>query len=493
MSRLGLFATVTATMLCAATAHGVLVNQYTFNDGTANDSGPGAAHGNVVDPSGISQYVGGQLDLSANNGVLSTSDLLNANNVTNGAFVDLPNGIVTSALQVGQSNAASFEMWVTIDQNRNWARLFDFGTSNLGEDTSTAGGEADYLMMVPLGFAAEFAFESHPGFLPGAVLGTGAPLATSVEHHIVVTYDQNDTTAGPGGTANVYLNNALAVSGAISPDMPLGSLTSENNDWLGRSQYGGDVLIDAFYNEFNIYDHVLSATEVANNNAEGPVAAPLPTLVIDRLTGAVTIENQSDTALQLTSYSVTSAVGGLSAPGSWDPIAPTNSWTIQTQADTEIAEMGGTPVALAGGGSVDLGDAWIPTMFEDLQFSFELTGGTSGLGQVQFTGNGGAPFGRSDLDTDGDLDVADWTVFLAGNGTDLGGLSTAAAYLQGDLNGDNENNHSDFVLFRLDYIAANGAAAFAELTGSVPEPSALALAALASIAIASVRRRRSLR
>ena len=483
MSRLALIATFCGALFCTTTASAVIVNQYTFNDGTANDS-VGGLHGTISDPLGVARFVGGQLDMTTNNGI--PSDAAD----TSGIYVDLPNGIVTSALQSGQANAMSLELWATVQENRFWARLFDLGTSNLGEGTSSGGGEADYLMMVPLGFATEFAFESHPGFMGGSVLGTGAPLPTGVQHHIVVSYNQNDTTAGPGGTANVYLTNTLAVSGPINPNMPLGSLTNENNDWLGRSQYGADVLFDGLYNEFNVYDHALSAAEVDANFAAGPVAAPLPTLVIDRATGAVTIVNQSDSSLQLTSYSVTSAAGGLSAPGGWDPIAPANGWSIQTQANTEIAETGGTPVALSAGGSTALGTAWLPTMFEDLEFSFALSGGTSGLGQVQYTGNGGLPFQRSDLDTDGDLDVNDWTAFLAGNGTNLSGLSRAEAYLEGDLNGDNANNHADFVLFRQDYIAANGAGAFAELTGGVPEPSAMALAGLVSIALGCVRRRR---
>ena len=273
----------------------------------------------VVDPSGVAQYVGGQLDLTANNGIGSnTPDM--------GAYVNLPNGIVTAALGSGQTNAASFEMWVTVQQNRFWARLFDFGSSNLGEDTAAGGGEQDYIHLVPLGFATEFAFESHPAFMPGSVLGTGAPLPTGVQHHIIVTYDQGETTAArPGGTARIYLNNALIATGPINENMPDGALANENNDWLGRSQYN-DPLIDGLYNEFRIYDHALSAAEVAASNAAGPVAAPLPTLIVDRTTGAITIQNATDTAQQLTRYSITSAAGGLNAT-SWDPISPANGWT----------------------------------------------------------------------------------------------------------------------------------------------------------------------
>jgi hypothetical protein len=487
MNRLRLLATLGAMTFYASTASAVLVNRYTFNDGTANDSGPALAHGTVQDVLGISQFVGGQLDLRANNGVTS------ANADTAGAYVNLPNGIATTALQAGQANAASFEMWVTVEENRFWARLFDFGTSEGGEGVSSAAGGADYLMLTPLGFTGVLGFEAHPAVPAGIGVLAPAALATGIEHHIVVTYDQNNTTAGPGGTANVYLNNTLAATGAISTSMLPGQLFDENNDWLGRAQWGGDALIDGLYNEFRIYDHTLTAGEVAANFAAGPVEAPLPKLVVNRDTGVVSIQNQSTTAFQVTGYSISSAAGALNIAPLWDSIAPANGWTIQTQAATEIGETGGTAVALAPGGSFSIGDAWIDTPIQDLEFSYTITGGGAGLGEVEYVGNGGVPFGRSDFDADGSVDVDDWVDFLDGNGDNLTGLSEVAQYLKGDLNGDNANNHADFLLFRQDFIADNSLAAFNALTGAVPEPSALALAAMAALALGSARNRNRVR
>jgi hypothetical protein len=485
MSRLRVLATLCAALLGGSTAEAVLVNQYTFNDGTGNDIGPGNLDATIVDVLGITQNVGGQLDLRGNNGTTS------ANADASGAYVDLANGIVTSALQAGQANAASFEMWVTIETNRQWGRLFDFGRSDGGEGISDAGGGQDYLILVPQGHGGQFTFESHPAPAsgqPASVITIGGPPVVSREHHIVVTYDQGDSSAGLGGTAKFYLNNTLAATGPISAGMLPGQLFDEVNSWLGRSQYGGDQLIDGLYNEFRIYDHALSAAEVSANNAAGPVQVALPKLVIDVGTGNVTIENPVAPTQQLTGYSITSAAGGLNV-SSWDAIAPANGWTIQTQTATELNEQGGTAVSIAGGGSISLGAAWTQSKIEDLQFSYELSGGATGFGQVLFEGNGGVPFGRSDLDTDGGLDVDDWVLFLDGNGDNLAGLSEVAQALKGDLNGDDLNNHGDFVLFRQDYIAANGAAAFAALAGAVPEPSTIALASLASLAVVSLRRR----
>jgi hypothetical protein len=487
MIRLRLFAMLGAVALTASTAHGVLVNQYTFNDGSGNDTGSANQDAVIANAGGFAQFVGGQLDLRGNNNIPSSAADVS------GAYVDLPNGIATSALQAGQANAASFEMWVTIETNRFWGRLFDFGTSNLGEGGSDSGGGSDYLMLVSQGFGGGFAFESHPAGNAGSVLETPAPLATGIEHHIVVTYDQNNTSAGPGGTANVYLNNTLAATGPINPLMLAGQLFDENNDWLGRSQYGADVLIDGLYNEFRVYDHVLTAGEVAANFTAGPVEAPLPKLVVDRDTGVVTLQNQSASGIQITGYSISSAAGALNVAPLWDPIAPASGWTIQTQTATELEESGGAVALASAGGSVSIGNAWIETPIQDLVFSYTLNGGATGLGEIEYVGNGGVPFGRSDFDADGAVDVDDWVKFLDGNGDSLTGLSEVAQYLKGDLNGDDANNHADFLLFRGDFIADNSLAAFAALSGVVPEPSSLALVATASLAIAATRSRRRVR
>lgn len=480
MNRLWLVSAVGALSLCASTAKGVLRNQYTFNNGTAQDSTANAAHGTIPDPLGISKFVGGQLDLRANNGVLS-------NNVASGAYVDLPNGIVTSALQAGQTNAASFEMWVTVQENRFWARLFDFGTSDGGEDNPTAAGGQDYFTAVSLGYTGTLGFETHAATQGGTVLLGPNPLSTGKKHHVVVTLDQNNTTGGPGGTANIYVDNVLAATGAMNPNLLPGQLEFENNDWLGRSQYGGDPLIDGLYDEFRIYDHPLSASEVAANFAAGPVEAPFPTLVVNRDTGVVSIANQSTISQQLTSYSITSAAGGLNVTASWDPIAPASGWTVQSQTATEVAETGGTAQNINVGGSINLGDAWIKSKFEDFEFSFVLNGGSSMAGEVEYIGNGGESFSRSDLNGSGEVDVADWILFLDGNGDNLSGLSEVAQALKGDLNGDNLNNHADFVLFRQDFIDAQGLAAFEALVGAVPEPSAFVLIAIGLLATTSAR------
>jgi hypothetical protein len=469
-------------------ASAALRHQYTFNDNTANDS-VGGAHGIVVDPMGIAQYRGGQIDVSANeNNALSGQNF--SLPTANGAYVNLPNGIVSAAFNSGTARAASFETWTTTQTNRGWAELFSFGLSNQGEDMAGAGDQRDYITLIPqTGTSpAFFRITTHTAGVPAEGFAETTTLGTGVQHHIVVTADHNDLSGGTNGTLKLYLNNNLVDSGPISQLIELGSMLDDNN-WLGRSQWN-DPLFDGSYNEFRIYDHVLNATEVATNFTQGPVPAPLPSLTVNRDTGQITITNTTPGAVQLNSYSISSNAGALAIRPAWDPIAPANGWTIQTESDATLAETGGTAVTLAGnGGSTTLGTAWTKSPFEDLQFNF-VAGGVPGSGTVTYTGNNGVAFGRSDLDTDGDIDPNDYNILLQNNFADVAGLSTVAGYRRGDLDGDGDNDQVDFRLFKADYNVANGSGSFNQLLAGVPEPAALTLLVTSIVGLALVRQRR---
>ena len=102
------------------------------------------------------------------------------------------------------------------------------------------------------------------------------------------------------------------------------------------------------------------------------------------------------------------------------------------------------------------------------------------------------PYGRSDLNGDEVIDLADWVIFADNHLTDLSGYTSEQQAALGDLNGDGANDFFDFRLFESDYESYNGAGAFqAMLSGElVPEPSGVALALLASPALLGRRLRR---
>lgn len=64
------------------------------------------------------------------------------------------------------------------------------------------------------------------------------------------------------------------------------------------------------------------------------------------------------------------------------------------------------------------------------------------------------------------------------------------AYRRGDLNGDGQNNHADFVLFKRNFEQVNGNGSFARMLVQTPEPNGLVLVLLGVVMQAAVSRNR---
>ncbi|HEX6960582.1 MAG TPA: PQQ-dependent sugar dehydrogenase [Lacipirellula sp.] len=227
-------------------------------------------------------------------------------------------------------------------------------------------------------------------------------------------------------------------------------------------------------------------------------------VVVDRDTGAITLRNDSGAAVSFTSLSINSSFGAIDAAdltpitGNYDSagsgaIDNNNPWTITSPpgSHTTFSEQTtGDAGSIANGQQISLSmaGAWIPSPNEDLSITL-MNGASIIAAGVAYTGNGGQPFQRSDLDFDGAVDADDWAVFTTHSYTSLAGLSGAQSYGRGDLDGDQDNDFADFRLFKADFNAANGLGAFEALTGIVPEPSAATLA-FAALATATIFKRK---
>jgi len=158
-----------------------------------------------------------------------------------------------------------------------------------------------------------------------------------------------------------------------------------------------------------------------------------------------------------------------------------NDWTELTVASAhgDLSEAdfeSGDGAILANGRTVSLGNAntWIKTPTEDLVFQY-VSDGEVVDGVILWEGNNDVPFEVGDLNTNGVINSADWTILRTNQHANLSGLSLAEAYRAGDLTGDKLNNHADFVAFKSIYEAANGAGSFALMLSNVPEPSGIVL------------------
>jgi hypothetical protein len=232
---------------------------------------------------------------------------------------------------------------------------------------------------------------------------------------------------------------------------------------------------------------------------------------INRDTGQLSIQNNTSGPLDILGYSVTSAAGALN-PTTWLSVAnnydrnsaPTpgdgsidgnDAWTILSAAgsnldlsEAELQQPAGNGGAIGTGATLNLGNVWIKNPAEDVIVTLTRANGSELAVPVSFTGNGGTAFRSGDLNFDGAINAADWTVYIAGAQQNLSALSRAEAYQMGDLTGDLINNITDLDTFVDLYDAANGAGAFSAMLAAVPEPSGALLAGLGLAAIAGRRR-----
>jgi hypothetical protein len=95
--------------------------------------------------------------------------------------------------------------------------------------------------------------------------------------------------------------------------------------------------------------------------------------------------------------------------------------------------------------------------------------------ELYAVGEYATPLPPVDLNADGELDLLDFQLYLAGLHADLSGLTAEQAYRMGDLNGDFLNDYVDYRLFRQSYDEWNGQGSFAQALATVPEPSGVGL------------------
>ncbi len=285
----GLKATNTVTVTPPpATA---LVHRYSFNEigGTDVADSVGSAHGTLK---------GNGATLDAGKVNLPGGTGSNVDPLTIAGYVDLPNGLLSPRVN------ATFEIWATWMGSGNWQRLFDFGTSNQGEDRSNGEGGYMFLNAQPWRFAVrDIQLNGEP------VIVNNGTMPTGTEYHIAVVYNFT------ANTSQLYTNGVLAVSGPASVQM---DTINYVNCWLGRSQWN-DPMFAGSINEFRIYEGTLTASQISASYAAGPNTLPVltpPTLTAGRNGNNLVISWPSSYA-GFTLYQA----GSLGAGATWSPAA----------------------------------------------------------------------------------------------------------------------------------------------------------------------------
>jgi Concanavalin A-like lectin/glucanases superfamily/Bacterial Ig-like domain (group 2) len=256
----GLSATNTITVTPPpATA---LLHRYSFNETTGTDvaDSVGTANGTILGNGAF--FDAGQLNLPG--GTSSTADPTSI-----AGYVDLPNYLISPLVNV------TYDTWATWQGAGNWQRIFDFGTSNAGEGSSSGEGGYMFLNAQPW----RFAVRDIPSNGEPVSLNPGGAMPVATEFHTTVTYNFTENVS------RFYTNGVLAATGPASVQM---NTINDVNNWLGRSQWG-DPMFQGSLNEIRIYEGALTAAQVADADAAGPNA--LPALTVPSLTVASSAGN----------------------------------------------------------------------------------------------------------------------------------------------------------------------------------------------------------
>lgn len=181
---------------------------------------------------------------------------------TSPAYVDLPNGLISSKQRV------SIEVWSTQLSNQNWSRLMAFGTSTIGE-VNTPGNATGFNGADGLIVYANT--EGNPHYrierLGGGVLhgntyrqSEDASVHNTELHH-VVTYD-------PAASEwRLYRNGFLM---EVLPESQGPTSLEDVNNWLGRSNFANDAGFNGIFNEFRVYNYTLNESQIRGNTLAGP-------------------------------------------------------------------------------------------------------------------------------------------------------------------------------------------------------------------------------
>ena len=233
------FATIADGWLCGAegSPDANLVGQWKFDEPngiTANDS-IGTNHGTVL--GGAAMDGSGQLTLDG------TDD-----------YVALPIGSIIASL-----DECSFAAWVDWPGGGQWQRIFDIGHPNEYDPNDPTTDPNRYIFATPSPFRCAITIEG-PGAPEQIVDGTPSPMPSGL-HCVVVTVDINDANEN-NTILSLYLDGRLA-GRATDANLEPSILGNTPNNWLGRSLYAVDPYLTGSYDEFRIYNRVLSETEVA--------------------------------------------------------------------------------------------------------------------------------------------------------------------------------------------------------------------------------------
>lgn len=333
----------------------------------------------------------------------------------------------------------------------------------------------------------------------GNTSATDWRIQTGMTSGSLTLYNNNGPTAAtPSAQAGRFASSAVWDS---APEG--GTLFTEDNRVM-RVGLAGTAVADAM-GQASVYVDDLPGTGSGFRSwFDGVAYAPAGTSLfltstIDRATGAIAITNTTSQSFDVKSYSIASASGALSGV-EWTPVTgntdgtgsgafDSDPWTISAPANpaatpfaTALSEgaAAGTGGALVSGGTLQLGNAWVRTPFQDVIVTLTL-GDNSTITISPTYVNDSIVAG--DFDGSGDIDVADYLALMTNIHAGVTGLTAAEYYTRGDITGDKVIDYSDFSTFASVYDSIHGSGSFNGMVAAVPEPNSIFMFAMGLLVV----------
>ena len=348
----------------------LLSHRWSFN-GSLSDSS-GGANAVIIDPDS-NAGTGGAATLS------STDVLLEGGASGTSAYVQLGAGLIS-----GHRTPVTLELWATPVAVQNWSRVFDIGS-----------GTTNYLTMAwTKGTAAASDRIEWKGGVTTTSDNTIQPYTPGTKYHIVMSLEPG---VGTGGATRVTWYAAPATSsllgsarGTFDTANTLLALT-DSLFMLGRSQFTSDATAHARYDEFRIWDGVLTSTALEDSQNMGP----------DVTTPEDTDHDGLPDAWETVYF------GNLNQAAGGDPDGDSYSNSNEYSAHSNPNLFASTPQDIDADGLVD---SWETTYFGGLAQTTtgdpDLDGETNATEQA----NGSAPnnMASTSMDIDGDSLPDSW-------------------------------------------------------------------------------------
>ncbi|MFX0201421.1 MAG: LamG domain-containing protein, partial [Candidatus Hodarchaeota archaeon] len=156
-------------------------------------------------------------------------------------YVDLPIGTLISSL-----TNSSFLVWVNFSNTGGaWQRIWDFGT----------GTQINMFLTPRIGTADEMRFAITESGYTDEDQTTAPDTLASGWHHVALIIDIDNNAH------RLYLDGELVAENTEARYSP-STLGETTQNWLGRSQYVADGYFVGSVDDFQIYNHAMSANEI---------------------------------------------------------------------------------------------------------------------------------------------------------------------------------------------------------------------------------------